>query len=183
MEEANQIDADIAMIAEEQAALSRLTETRKVSTISLPPQSQPEPEFIPDPDIPLAPELQEYTVSVCKEGNIDPAILFALMERESRFQEGAIGYNSNGTRDHGICQLNDVTLTFLAERDIDPTESPQENIRAAVELITYYRDKRGYTLLESLAAYGVGEAGMLEGRGFEAARKLIERADSFEAIR
>lgn len=127
--------------------------------------------------VPLSRELQEYTINTCLEHDLNPIILFRLMHRESRFQEDAIGYNRNGTQDHGICQLNDVSLPFLLERGIDPTESPQENIRAAVYLITYYRDERGHSLEESLACYGEGEVGMLAGRGFEAAIKLLEGVD------
>lgn len=130
-------------------------------------------------DIPLEESLQEYTYYRSMEAGIDPNIIFALMWRESRFTVDAIGYNVNGTQDYGLCQLNDVTLPFLSERGIDPTESPQENIRGAIELIAYFRYERGYTMAESLAAYGVGEAGMLSGRGFEAARELIERAEQY----
>lgn len=166
-------------VQDEREALWEAIETlqKEYSQIAIEPPAGP--AFKPDPNIPLSSELQEYTISICQKKDIDPAILFALMYRESRFQEDATGYNRNGTRDHGLCQLNDVTLSFLADHGIDPTESPQENIRAAVELITYYRDERGYTLLESLAAYGVGEGGMLSGRGFGAAEKLIERAELF----
>jgi len=124
--------------------------------------------------VPLSRELQEYTINTCLEYDINPVILFRLMYRESRFAVDAIGYNRDGTQDYGLCQLNDVTLPFLLESGIDPTESPQENIRAACELISYYRDERGYTMLEALACYGVGEEGFKLGEGLEAAEKLIE---------
>jgi len=124
--------------------------------------------------VPLSRELQEYTINTCLEYNINPVILFRLMYRESRFVVDAIGYNRNGTKDYGLCQLNDVALPFLLERGIDPTESPQENIKGACELISHYRDERGYTTLEAIAAYGVGEAGLMRGEGLEAAEKLLE---------
>lgn len=128
-------------------------------------------------DIGLATDLQEFTYYRSMEAGIDPNIIFALMWRESRFQTDAIGYNANGTQDYGLCQLNDVTLPFLSERGIDPTESPQENIRGTIELLSYFRYERGYTTLESLAAYGVGETGMLRGGGFVAAEKLLRDAE------
>jgi len=124
--------------------------------------------------VPLSRELQEYTINTCLEYDINPVILFRLMYRESRFNVDAVGYNRNGTQDYGLCQLNDVALPFLLERGIDPTESPQENIRGACELISYYRDERGYTTLEAVAAYGIGEAGLMRGEGLEAAEKLLE---------
>lgn len=128
----------------------------------------------PLPDIPLDPELKQYTLDVCADYDIDPAILFALMHRESRFQVDAHCIDSNGLESVGLCQINGSTFSFLAARGIDPKGSPEANIQAACELISYYRDERGYTLLQSLAAYGAGERGMLQGKGFAGARMLLE---------
>lgn len=165
-----EISEGVSELRERQGSLAVQVSTWQYDTAEAPKPEEPEFEPL---DISLSVELQELTYLICREKDIDPIIMFRIMWRESRFDETAIGYNRNGTADHGICQINDIAFDFLADRGIDPTESPESNIRAACELITYYRDECGCTLLESLAAYGAGLTGMRNGNGFAAARKLI----------
>lgn len=133
------------------------------------------PEAIFHPlDIPLEAGLQEYVYREARAAELEPDIVFRLMYRESRYQEDAYRIDTNGYESTGLCQINGITYPFLSERGIDPKASPESNIAAAVELITYYRDERGYNLLDSLAAYGAGEGKMYTDQAQRQARELLE---------
>jgi hypothetical protein len=117
--------------------------------------------FIYIPDIELSEELQQYTYTLCQEKGLRYTMVLALMYRESRFQADAIGYNTNGTTDSGLMQLNDIARPFLKENfGITNLMDPYSNIDAGTSLLDYYQEK-----YESescmLMAYQYGEGGML----------------------
>ena len=155
-----------------------LAELERVSAIS---NLSTEPIF-EQLDIPLSLELQIHTYNQATRIGIEPEILFALMRRESGFQEDAWVIDTNGFPSHGLFQINEIAFPFLIERGIDPKESPAANITAASEIIFYYLNERNCTLEEALAAYGVGYSNMLKGKGFYAANKLIEESSKFAKL-
>ena len=129
-------------------------------------------KFEPLQDVPLSDELQEHVFAEAERIGIEPMILFRLMERESQFDENAWRLDINGYESWGLCQVNDITADFMRERSINYKTS-KGNITGAAELISYYMNERGCTLLEALAAYGAGYSNMRQGKGFEAARALL----------
>ena len=84
---------------------------------------EPETELEPEPeptapiyDIPISPELQEYTYNRCQElGLVSPGVdyqtVLALMSKESGYTEDAV----SGTGDYGIMQINTVNHEWLRE--------------------------------------------------------------------
>lgn len=172
------ISAQIKQLRVEVEALAQEVKTLTVVTGSVAKEihiaKEEKQEFVASSEIALSPELQQHAYELCKQNDIPYELLIKLMWRESRFQINAIGYNTNGTQDSGLMQINDVNRDWLYEAYELDISQPKDNITAAVVLIRYYLNK-GYTLEESLAAYGAGETGMLNGRGFTAARKLLEK--------
>lgn len=176
MEYVRSIGQDVDALADQQESMWTEWNNRTLqhSESSLTQQSEPEePEFEPF-DIPIEPYIQEMVFQITEEYDIDPAIILRLIWRESGGNPDAyVAMDTNGYPAYGLCQLNGIALPYLLDRGIDPTESPEINISAACELIAYYRDECGCTLLESLAAYGTGLTGMRNGNGFTAAQRLI----------
>lgn len=116
--------------------------------------------FVYSSEIPLSRELQEFTYQRCQEMNLDYPVILALMWRESRFNPYAVGYNSNGTTDSGIMQINDVNRPWLAsELGITNLLDPYENITAGTELLGRLAADHGQHY--GLLAYQYGEYGML----------------------
>jgi len=119
-----------------------------------------EAQFVYLPGIPLSEELQRFTYERCQEVGIEYELVLAIMWRESRFQVNAVGYNTNGTRDNGIMQINDVNRGWLrSEYGITDLMDPYQNITAGTamlgEYISEYGDEKA-----ALLAYHYGEAGM-----------------------
>lgn len=111
------------------------------------------------PEIPLDKELQKYTYDLCLEKNIDYELVLAVMWRESRFELDATGYNTNGTQDSGIMQINDINKEWIAEElNVTDLYDPQQNILAGITMLSNFIDTYGEH--DGLMAYGAGETGM-----------------------
>lgn len=107
-------------------------------------------------------ELKEYTKELCKENDLEYNRVLAIIWNESRFQADATGYNTNGTKDYGLMQLNDVTFDFLSERigieSMEDLYDAKTNILAGITILKYHKD---YTDNDdaALLRYQVGEGG------------------------
>lgn len=168
LEKDTQDKAESVSVLQEQQAASWMNLV-ELSRITYEP-----PVFESNPDIPLSDDLQEQAWKLCRQNDIPYDIFMRLMYRESRYQPDALNYNKNGTYDRSLMQINDANREWLADHYGLDTNNPYDSIEAAVVILRHYLNK-GYTLEESLAAYGVGEYGaMVQGKGFEAAKKLME---------
>lgn len=111
-------------------------------------------------EIPLAEELQAHTWKICQEEAVDYALVLALMYQESRFQDDVTGYNTNGTTDGGLMQLNSRYAEYLCQRfGADDLRDPYQNIEVGVRLLASYI--RPYGEHDALLAYHMGEGTML----------------------
>lgn len=120
----------------------------------------PTPEgFVYSEDIPMSMELQKYTYNQCVKKGLEYELVLALMWRESRFKVDAVGYNSNGTQDSGIMQINDVNKGWLKTKlGIDDLMDPLQNIDAGTTMLSGFTTK--YGVHDGLMAYQYGEVGM-----------------------
>lgn len=110
-------------------------------------------------DIPLPRPLQRYTYALCDEMQVDYDLILAVMWKESRFQTDAVHVNSNGTRDSGIMQINDINSEWMAQKlEITDLMDPRQNIRAGVTIIAGFVHR--YGIHDGVMAYNLGEAGM-----------------------
>lgn len=98
-------------------------------------------------EIPLAEELQAHTWKICQEEAVDYALVLALMYQESRFQDDVTGYNTNGTTDGGLMQLNSRYAEYLCQRfGADDLRDPYQNIEVGVRLLASYIRRMGNTM-------------------------------------
>lgn len=115
--------------------------------------------FVYTAEIPLSYELQRYTYTLCAEKDLEYELILALMWRESGFQVDAVGHNTNGTKDSGIMQINDVNKSWLREEHgIVDLMDPIQNIDAGTTILKIFTEKYGQH--GALMAYQYGEAGM-----------------------
>ena len=121
--------------------------------------------FKADPDIPLDVELQRLVHDLCKDAHpeLTPALVFAVIHTESRFDSAAVNYNAQSI-DKGLCQINSVNWGWLADEGID-IHTDSGNIQACVIILGKLLDN-GYTLREALAAYNCGESNVQAGFGY-----------------
>ena len=110
-------------------------------------------------EIPLSYELQEYTWNITQELGVPYELLLAIMWHESRFTVDAIGYNTNGTQDSGLLQIDDVNRGWLQEElGIEDLLDPKQNILAGATILSETISKYPENL--ALMSYQYGESGM-----------------------
>lgn len=142
--------------------------------------------FVYSESIPMSWDLQKYTYDICVKKGLEYELVLALMWRESRFQTDAVGVNTNGTKDSGIMQINDVNKQWLLDQHgIDNLMDPIQNIYAGTTMLSGFTSK--YGVHDGLMAYQYGESGMKQkiSQGVVTNDKiamLLEKRDDFRAI-
>lgn len=104
-------------------------------------------------------DLKAYTMELCDEYDVDPALTLAVIYNESRFQSGLTHLNSNGTIDYGLMQVNEVNFDYLHEtlgiNSMRELLDDKVGIQCGVQLLAYHKD---YTEndADALLRYQVG---------------------------
>ena len=132
-------------------------------------------------------ELQEFTYQRCQELGLEYELVLALMWRESHFRVDAVGYNSNGTRDSGIMQINDVNKSWLSDRyGVTDLMDPYQNIIAGTAMLAEYMETYQDETI-ALMAYNYGKAGMQQkvSQGITTSQHVkaaLEQRDTFKEM-
>lgn len=123
-------------------------------------------------DCELSEELQKYIFDLCKEKQIDPAIIVAMCWRESTYNPGAIG---DGGNSYGLMQVQPKwhydRMQRLGCTDLlDPYQNITVGVDYLCELLNRYGD-----MAKALTAYNRGHyAGMVT----EYTKTVIAKAES-----
>lgn len=123
-------------------------------------------------DIPLPEYLQTYTIEVCREYNINPLIIFAMMEVESLYTIDIIGDNGNAV---GILQIHPRWHQERANKLNVSIYEVEGNILVAVDLLTELLHKYGNYGL-AITAYNRGTASEISEYG----KKVLKIASTIE---
>lgn len=96
------------------------------------------PEVIMEPvkyfDVPLSTDLQDHIFSVCEKRNIDPAIIVAMIERESDYRPSTIGDGGNSL---GLMQIQPKWHQERANQlGCSNLMDPYQNITVGVDLFS-----------------------------------------------
>lgn len=126
------------------------TETEPVPTETASTPTEPEPVYF---DVPLSEDLQDHIFEVCEDYDIDPAIIIAIIDRESDFRDWLKG---DGGESYGLMQ---VKYKYHADRMyslgyadlMDPYANTHTGISYLASLIDY-----GYGIEWALMAYNGG---------------------------
>lgn len=132
-------------------------------------------------DVPLSEELQLHIFAECEKFNISPAIVIAMIERESNYKADEIGDNGNSL---GLMQIqprwNEERMKQLGCTDLlDPYQNVTVGIDLLAELIEEDAD-----LYWVLMAYNGGQAyatrNINQGIYSDYAIEVVERATQLE---
>lgn len=93
-------------------------------------------EVMPDYDIPLDKELQQFTYEKCKEYGVDYNLVIAIMKTESNFKVDLIYKNKNGSRDQGIMQINTIHKENYTKLGFTDMLDPYQNIEYGIILLS-----------------------------------------------
>lgn len=108
-------------------------------------------------DIPLDDEFQLFVIDLCEEHHIDPAVVFAMMYRESGFNAAAIGDSGNSL---GLLQVQPRWHEErMARLECFDLLDPEQNVTVAVDLLAELLEKYEGNIEMALTAYNMGCSG------------------------
>lgn len=122
-------------------------------------------------NVPLSVDLQQYIFVLCKDYNIDPAIVFATIYCESRFNPNA---------DNGVCiGLMQLHSSYFSGNLYDPYNNVKQGIECLAEL---YHTHNDYSM--ALMCYNMGSGGASKyfNQGIYSSnysRKVLEKANDY----
>lgn len=133
-------------------------------------------------DVPLGEELQLHIFEECEKHNIAPAIIIAMIERESDFDASAVGDKGKSL---GLMQIQPRWhQEKMDELGCDDLLDPYQNITVGVAIVSELKDKDS-DLYWVLMAYNGGEAYATRKINAEDysdyAVAIVERASELEA--
>lgn len=139
-------------------------------------QADPEKVYF---DVPLSEELQDFIAIECEVHHIDPAVVVAMIDRESDFQADAIGDSGEA---FGLLQVqprwHQERMDKLGVTDL---LDPQQNVAVAVDYLAELID-RDNGLEWALMAYNAGATGASKGFGSDYAAEVLENSENLKGI-
>lgn len=151
----------VPTVAETTEATQEPTEETQPVTVATEP-SQPVTEETTEPevilyDVPLSEDLQLYIISLCEGKNIDPAIVFAMIWRESRFNHLSVGDNGNSL---GLMQIQPRWHSgLMAEFGCDDLLDPYQNVTIGIAILAGHVNYYNGNVEMGVMAYNAGKAG------------------------
>lgn len=122
-------------------------------------------------NVPLSADLQHYVLELCSEYRLDPAVVFAIMYCESRF-------NANASK--GVCTgLMQLHKSYFSGDLYDPYNNAKQGIQFLAEL---YNEHGDYHM--ALMCYNMGSGGASKyfNQGIYTSsysRKVLEKANDY----
>ena len=106
-------------------------------------------------DVPLSDEVQDRIIELCKEADIDPRMVFAIIHHESRFDPSVV----SKTNDYGLMQINRGNHGWLSkELGITNLLDPIQNVEAGIYILSLLVPKYD-NIHKVLMCYAAGENG------------------------
>lgn len=135
-------------------------------------------------NVPLSEELQLHIFAECEKYNISPAIIIAMIERESGFKSDKIGDDG---KSFGLMQIQPIWWQELMdELGCDDMLDPFQNITVGIAIIDYFKDKNP-DIYWVLMNYNMSSARAQElwdkGEYSDYALEVVERAEELERER
>ena len=151
------------------------TETTEPATVphTIPPETTEEPEPpVMLYDVPLSEDLQMYIIELCESKDINPAIVMAMIWRESSFRASVIGDNG---KSFGLMQVQPKwcmeEMWMLGCMDLlDPYQNVMVGITILAEKLEWYDGD----IAKAVTAYN---AGHYKGVITDYAKDVLEKAE------
>lgn len=105
-------------------------------------------------DVPLDAELQFHIIGLCEERNIDPAIVMAMIWRESRFHADSVG---DGGNSFGLMQIQPRWHNKRMEKlGCDDLLDPHQNVVVGIDYLAACIHRYDGDVAKALVAYNQG---------------------------
>lgn len=142
-------DSEVKSLVEVSGPMAADVEVRSIATIPE-PVFEEEVEYL---DVPLSTDLQDHIFKVCEANGVDPLLVVAMIENESRYNERVIGDNG---RSYGLMQIQ-PRWHYARMRELGCTDllDPYQNITVGVDYISELLSQ-GKSLEWTLMAYNGG---------------------------
>ena len=128
------------------------TEATPMPTETQPEPTEPEVSYY---DVPLSEDLQDYIFTLCKEHDIDPALVIAMIKCESSYKARAVGDNGNSL---GLMQIQPRWHQKRMDRlNCPDLLDPYQNVTVGIDILSDYFDT-GKPVEWVLMAYNGGRA-------------------------
>lgn len=125
------------------------------------PQDEPVEEYIEEPtvvtyfDIPLDEDLQDHIFRVCKNYNIDPALVIAMIAKESSYRPSVMG---DGGKSYGLMQIQArYNQERMARLECPNLLDPYQNVSVGIDILSE-KFEYGKPLEWVLMSYNGGNA-------------------------
>lgn len=102
--------------------------------------------------VPLEHDVQNHIVELCGNYDLDPALVFAVIEQESQYDAYAVN------DDEGCMGLMQIQTCNLIPYKLDKPFDPIENTRVGIQILAEHLEKYG-DIKKALMAYHCGENG------------------------
>ena len=123
-------------------------------------------------DVPLDMELQAHIINECGAYEIDPAIVFAMIERESSFRADAVGDNG---KSFGLMQIQRRWHEDRIERlGVWDLLDPFQNTVVGIDYLAWQLDRYDGDMAKALTAYNMGH---FKGTVTNYAKGVLERSE------
>ncbi len=125
--------------------------------VDVPAESIPEATVVSVYDVPLDLELQLFIIQACEDHHIEPSIVIAMIERESRFKTDAMGDRGAA---YGLTQVQPRWHQARMDRlGVTDLLDPYQNVLVCIDYLAELLDHYNGDMECALMAYNAGMSG------------------------
>ena len=134
---------------------------------------QPTEPVVTYHDIPLSHDVQDHIFAECEKHNIEPAIVVAMIYRESKFDTYALGDDG---RSVGLMQIQAKWhLQRMIDLNCTDLFDPAQNVTVGIDFLAELYNKYGCDYGKALTAYNRGS---YQGTVTDYAKEILNNAES-----
>jgi soluble lytic murein transglycosylase-like protein len=105
-------------------------------------------------DVPLSYDVQDHIFTECERHNISPAVIIAMIDRESKFNTYALGDDG---RSAGLMQIQAKWhLQRMIDLNCTDLFDPQQNITVGIDILAELLQRYDDDIAKALTAYNRG---------------------------
>jgi soluble lytic murein transglycosylase-like protein len=158
--------------ADEQAAMQEAAIAETTTTTTTTTTTKPKKSVYYYDSVPLDKDLQNYIIRECKQKGIDPAVVMAMIDRESDYDINTVGDNGNS---FGLCQIQPKwhykRMMRLGCTDLF---DPYQNVTVCIDYLCELLSKYDGDMAKALVGYNQGS---YKGTVTEYAKAVMENAE------
>ena len=108
-------------------------------------------------NVPLSDDLQDHIALLCEKHHIDPAIVTAMIYRESTYRASVMG---DGGKSYGLMQVQKRWHGERMDRlSVDDLLDPFQNVTVGIDILSDLIDSYDGNVEKALVAYNMGASG------------------------